>query len=193
MDGTYSRNIKNHSKKKNKNPVMSSPITVLRSVLLLFVMVATNHVGDLLGCSTRRLLTQTWAKHLLAYLVLVIFVVAVDGAQYAAEFEVTPSLFVLALSALAYLLFFLATKCHSMVLLLAIVVGVVVVLMDIEIKQATGEKRAQYEEIQLYMAWSLVPLLVIGFGFYLWKQYHEHHDFQWSRFVGHECTHHRSE
>jgi hypothetical protein len=175
--------------KKDPNTMATSttPVLVIRSMLLLFVMVSTNHVGDLLGCSTRRLLTHTWAKHLMAYLVLVIFVVAIDGAQYSASYDVAPSLFVLGLSALAYLLFFLTTKCHSSVLVVVALLGMAVVLLDIEIKQAGEEKRALYQDAQYYTAMSLLPLLLLGFLLYARKQYQEHTPFRLSQFLSSAC------
>lgn len=159
---------------------------------LLFLTISSNYSDKLLSCEMQETYTNNvWIKHLLTYLLLVFFIVAIDKKAYedaARKQWMLPR--ILLISFVVYLMFLVVTKMQAMYALSILFLIVVYMLLDIEKagKQDKAEENhdtiIRLQMIQNGIIKAIIFIAAYGFITYFLKQRREHaEDFKYSTFL----------
>lgn len=176
--------------KKNLYMSSQSPVQVVRFTGLLLILVAGNFLGPLLSCKTRAYLQQNGYRHLLAFFMLLLFVVATDMVDTTTDTTVIPSL--LGYGVLAYLCFLMFCKCEAYLLLPALFCMMLMVLLNVENNNKTviSDRLRLAEQV---LAVATLLLVLVGSLLYVRRQRKEHGaHFSWYHFfLSDHCQEHQ--
>lgn len=142
---------------------------------LLMLTISANFTGDLFGCGFRRALENPMAKHAVAFLLLLFFVVFTSKDQYLkpGTNEIV-TLDLLKNTAFIYAAFIVISKTEFSITLPILAILGFIMLMNLEKENKnheTQEKIQKYMNIAIYAG---VILAVIGFVSYYNRQRQDH-------------------
>lgn len=157
---------------------------------LLFLTIVANYSVDLLSCDLKdAAANQMWIKHLLTYLLLLFFIVAIDKRAYEAAAQkqwMFPKLFLTTF--VVYLMFLVITKMQAVYALTILVLSCAYMLVDIE---KTGKEQKNEPEVverlrrvQIGLIVAIALIAVIGFVGYFMKQRRDYAgEFSYTKFI----------
>lgn len=167
---------------------------------LLYLTISSNYSDKLMACEMQETFTKNvWIKHMITYLLLVFFIVAIDKNAYqeAAQRQwITPRIFLISLA--VYAMFLVVTKMQAMYAMGILFLIVLYMLVDIELigkaekeMESTNPEEAEQAKLNrtrlnlFQNTLVLVMILVgaIGFVSYFFKQRREHPEFSYSKFL----------
>jgi hypothetical protein len=143
---------------------------------LLFLTIASNYSVELLSCDFKDTATnQVWIKHMLTYLLLLFFIVAIDKRAYedaAREQWIFPKLFLTTF--VVYLMFLVITKMRAVYAVTILVLSSLYMLTDIEkngkeLKNET-EVVERLNRVQYGLIVAIALVASVGFVSYFVKQ-----------------------
>lgn len=157
---------------------------------LLFLTILSNYSDRLLSCDLQaKCVENVWVKHILTYLLLMFFIVAIDKKAYetAAEKQwILPWIFLTTF--VVYLMFLVVTKMDALYAFGVLFCIVVYMLLDIEKagKDQKGDKLMveRINQVQFALVGLMIALGAYGFLTYFFRQRREYGDqFQYSTFL----------
>jgi hypothetical protein len=157
---------------------------------LLFLTILSNFSDRLLSCDLQaKCVENVWVKHILTYLLLMFFIVAIDKKAYetAAQKQwVVPWIFLMTL--VVYLMFLIITKMDAVYAFGVLVCIVAYMLIDIEKtgKHEKGDTQTveRLNQVQLGLVLMMIAAGSYGFVTYFFRQRREYGDqFRYSTFL----------
>jgi len=146
---------------------------------LLALTIGANFTGDLFGCGFKKELTNDpLAKHGMAYLLLLFFVVLTNKDQFmkgvADNQWVTFELLFKAL--LMYGGFIAFTKCTYGISILVLLILLFIMFMNIEESNKSEETRANISQYKYYA--TVIAVVAVTYGLFsnMSKQYNDHYE-----------------
>jgi lysylphosphatidylglycerol synthetase-like protein (DUF2156 family) len=153
-----------------------------------------------MACEMQETFTKNvWIKHIITYLLLVFFIVAIDKNAYqeAAQRQwITPRIFLISL--VVYAMFLIVTKMQAMYAIGILFLIVLYMLVDIELVGKTEKElestnpedveqakvnRARLFKLQTLLVLVMMLIGAIGFISYFFKQRREHPEFSYAKFL----------
>lgn len=154
---------------------------------LLTLTVGANFTGDLFGCGIKKeLVTNPLAKHGMAYLLLLFFVILTNKDSFlkGSEDNAWITFDLLYKTIIAYIGFIAFTKCPFNISVMVIVILLFVLFMEIEKGNKDDKTKDSIEVYKKYAVGLGVGLLVYGVYQYYNKQVIDHaQDFTWYKFA----------
>ena len=143
-----------------------------KSLFLLFLVVSGNYIGELLGCKTQKLLSENiYMKHIVL-LCLIYFTINLVGEKKKHPVNILKNTLIL------WLFYLVLTKMNLQFTIIVLCLLFSLYIWDEyqgyldESKEDYNKER--YESIQLYLQYSIIGFMLVGFVLYYIKQRKEH-------------------
>lgn len=163
-----------------KTPKLTNMDIMIRGLMLLFLSVSANFVGELLPCNLQKLLTNSmFAKHYVLILLIYFTITYPDSIDY-------PPLVYLAKTIFIWILFLVFSKMSlrfSMVSLFLL--GVVYFLHTLSTNHTLERyKKDICHKMKKFVVVILIILIIIGHSKYFMKQWKDHRkDWSYTKFI----------
>lgn len=152
---------------------------LMKGIFLLLLAVVGNFIAEMMGCHTRKLLSNNMiAKHIITFIIL----------YFAIDFTTTDIVNPtdnLILSVKIYVLFVMFTRMNLKFTIATFVLLAIAYKMNayIDYYKKTKKEYKKLIEIRNYLYYLIVLLLVIGFILYYYKQYNSRKNFSLQKFI----------
>ena len=143
-----------------------------KSLFLLFLVVSGNYIGELLGCKTQKLLSENiYMKHIVL-LCLIYFTINLVGEKKKHPVNILKNTLIL------WLFYLVLTKMNLQFTIIVLCLLFSLYIWD-EYQDYLDESKEdynkeRYESIQLYLQYSIIGFMLVGFVLYYIKQRKEH-------------------
>ncbi len=160
------------------NPTMFS--SEIRAVLLLIIAISANFLGNTLNCGLQEALTNSPILRNLFLFLIVCFTIDFTSKSDSDPFEVIKRSFII------YIFYILLTKQNfeTLLLIFTLLVAVYFLYIKINYENKKGNDVTSYQKSMDMLSLAIGGIAVIGFGFYLNRQYNDHkEDFDFAKFI----------
>ncbi len=144
-----------------KDIILTSP----KSIFVLYLIISGNFLANLFGCRILEALNSNmWLKHLLGFMTLYFFVVLVDSKS---KWSDSPHI-QLGFSFIFYCIFVITTRMDYK-WWIALIIGLCAIyILQVYKEHDTTDKDSQklYEQIQLYIIFAMILIIIFGFIIY---------------------------
>lgn len=152
---------------------------------LLLLTISSNYSDKLLSCDIQEKYTNSvWTKHVLTYLLLMFFIVAIDKKAFedaSKKSWIVPQIFLVTF--VVYLMFLVVTKMEAIFVLLILFCIVLYMLLDIEQTGKSPEIVKVIDMTQIILAILIAGISFFGFVKYFLKQKKDYaKDFSYLKF-----------
>jgi hypothetical protein len=141
--------------------------SVVNALGLLLLTIMANLTNGLLGCRLKDYLTNVvWAKHLVAFFLLLFFVILVENRQPEGAMVVLRDTVVI------YAIFFLSTKASFEFLAAAMALMIIIMLTRVELRATdpATEKHATLTALNTRLTQITIGIIVVGVCVNFWEE-----------------------
>ncbi len=152
----------------------------IRAVLLLIIAVSSNFLGNTLNCGLQESLTNSPILRNLFLFLIVCFTIDFTSKSDSDPVDVVKRSFII------YIFYILLSKQNYSTLIVIFLLLVTVYFLYIKVNYETkqGNDPSKYQKSMDMLSLAIGGIAVIGFGFYLNRQYNEHQeDFDLLQFI----------